>query len=391
MPLQGITVLDLSRLLPGPFASQVLSDFGAEVIKVEDTGGGDYLRATPPLVDNLGAFFCSINRGKKSIKLDLKSSAGREIFKRLVTEVDVVLEGFRPGVMDRLGVGYQVLKEINPGLIYCSLTGYGNSGPFRDRAGHDINYLNYAGVSSMTGTAEGGPVIPGVQLADIGGGSLWAVIAILLALQARSRTGKGQFCDVSMMDGAFAWTPFALTAWQTRGRVPRRGREILSGGFACYQIYETQDGKYVSLGALEGKFWAGFCKKIDHPEYIKEHLVSSSQPEIIKELTRMFKTRTRDEWVLFFADDDICFSPVLEYNEAVQNEHLLDREMLVEVQDGERRVTLMGVPVKLSDTPGRTSSAAPLPGQHTTELLRGLGYLEAEIADLLASKVVVQE
>jgi crotonobetainyl-CoA:carnitine CoA-transferase CaiB-like acyl-CoA transferase len=179
-----------------------------------------------------------------------------------------------------------------------------------------------------------------------------------------------------------------LTTWQTRGLVPRRGGEVLSGGFACYQIYGTQDGKYVSLGALEGKFWSGFCHKIGRPEYITEHLVSSSQPEIKKELTRLFQTRTRDEWVNFFADDDICFSPVLEYNEAVQNEQLLDRQMLIEVQDGERQVTVMGVPVKLSDTPGRALSAAPAPGQHTAQLLQELGYSEPAIAHLRERKVI---
>ena len=287
-------------------------------------------------------------------------------------------------------MGYSVLKEINPGLIYCSLTGYGNSGPYRDRAGHDINYLNYTGVSSLTRTETGTPVILGFQLADIGGGSLWAVIAILLALQARNRTGKGQFCDVSMMDGAFAWTQFALAAWQTRDLRQNGGQqEVLSGGYACYQIYETGDGKYVSLGALEGKFWAGFCQKIDRPEYIKEQMIASAQPRIIEELRQMFKTRTRDEWVEFFADVDICFSPLLEYDEAVHNEHLRHRNMLVEVQDSERRATVMGAPVKLSDTPGRVLSSAPAPGQHTAELLSEVGYSEPEITDLLDRKVVV--
>ncbi len=390
MPLKGIRILDLSRLLPGPFASQVLSDYGAEVIKVEDTAEGDYLRASLPLVDNLGTFFWSINRGKKSIKLDLKTPAGCEIFKRLVKEVDVVLEGFRPGVMDRLGVGYSALKEINPGLIYCSLTGYGNSGPYRDRAGHDINYLNYTGISSLTRSNEGNPVILGFQLADIGGGSLWAVIAILLALQARNRTGKGQFCDVSMMDGAFAWTQFALAQWQTRDLRHNGGQqEVLSGGYACYQIYETRDGKYVSLGALEGKFWAGFCYKIGRPEYIKEQMIASAQPRIIEELRQMFRSRTRDEWVEYFADVDICFSPLLEYDEAVHNEQLRHRNMLVEVPGGERIATVMGAPVKLSDTPGRICSAAPAPGQHTAELLQEVGYSETEIADFLERKVVV--
>jgi crotonobetainyl-CoA:carnitine CoA-transferase CaiB-like acyl-CoA transferase len=390
MPLTGIRVLDLSRLLPGPFASQILADYGAEVIKVEDTGAGDYLRDSLPLLDNLGTFFWSINRGKKSIKLDLKSAAGREIFLRLAAGADVVLEGFRPGVMDRLGVGYSVLAEINPGIIYCSLTGYGIDGPYRDRAGHDINYLNYTGISSLTRTPEGKPVILGFQLADVGGGSLWAVIAILLALQARNRTGRGQYCDVSMMDGAFAWTPFELAHWQTRDQRPDSGQQaVLKGGYACYQIYETRDGRYVSLGALEGKFWAGFCRKIGRPDYIQHHMDPAAQSRIIDELNQMFKTRTRDEWVEFFADVDVCFSPLLEYEEAVYNEQLRHRQMLVEVGDGEKQATAMGVPVKLSATPGRTRSTAPAPGQHTVDLLRELGYSESEIEDLKAGKVVV--
>ncbi|MGE5417699.1 MAG: CaiB/BaiF CoA transferase family protein [Acidobacteriota bacterium] len=388
LPLEGIKVLDLSRLLPGPFASQILSNFGAEVIKVEDTGLGDYLRLIPPVINDMSALFHSINRGKKSIKIDLSKSDGQELFKKIAAGADVLLEGFRPGVMDKLGVGYNELHQINPRLIYCSLTGYGSSGPYRDHAGHDLNYLSYSGIAGLTGRAGEQPVIPGLQIADIGGGALWAVIAILMALQARSITGQGQFCDTAMMDGVVSWMPFALALWNAGDPLPRRSREVLNGGYACYNIYETSDDKYVSIGAIEYKFWADFCSKLDKADLAPRQMDPAQQETMIAELSALFKTRTRDEWVDLFKDSDVCFSPVLEFEEAAQSQHLRERQMIIEVDDEGFKGRVMGNPIKLSETPGQVPTHAPLPGEHTDDLLTQLGLTAEQITELRVRGII---
>jgi len=379
LPLEDIKVLDLSRLLPGGFCSQILADFGAEVIKVEDTEAGDYIRWMPPMIGEQSALFYALNRNKKSIRLNLKKEEGREVFLRLVDTADVLLEGFRPGVMEKLGLGYQELAQRNPRLIYCALTGYGYSGPYRDIAGHDINYLNYAGISSMIGHRNERPALCGVQIADIGGGALWAVIAILLALQARQVTGRGQFCDVAMLDGAFSWLVLALASYSVTGQIPIRGREILGGGFACYNIYPTSDGKFVSIGAIENKFWAEFCRKLGKEEYIPFQFVPDRQDEMIAEFYRIFRQKTRDEWVEFFSDSDICFSPVLELNEAVEHPQIRERQMLARVQKEEKEILLAGVPVKLSDTPGTIKLEFAGYGENTERILKTLGYTLEDI------------
>ncbi|MGE5403925.1 MAG: CaiB/BaiF CoA transferase family protein [Candidatus Saccharibacteria bacterium] len=388
LPLDGIKVLDLSRLLPGPFASQILSDFGAKVIKVEDTGPGDYLRIIPPMMGETSALFHSVNRAKKSIKLDLSKPEGQELFKQLAADADVLLEGFRPGVMDKLGVGYNELKLINPRLIYCTLTGYGSSGPYRDYAGHDINYLSYSGVAGLTGNAGEKPVVPGVQIADIGGGAQWAVISILLALQARGLTGLGQFCDTAMMDGIVSWMPFALALWNAGAPLPQRGREVLNGGYACYNIYETSDNKYVSIGVIEYKFWAEFCDKLGKPEFSPQQMDPAQQKTMIAELNALFKTRTRDEWVAFFHDSDVCFSPLLEFEEAAQSQQLQERHMIIEVDEEHFKGRIMGSPVKLSGTPAQIQTYAPRPGEHTTELLSELGLSSEQIRELMHKGII---
>lgn len=388
LPLDGVKVIDLSRLLPGPFASQVMVDFGAEVIKVEDLGSGDYLRALPPQVEGRGVMFYPINRGKKSVGLDLKSPEGQEVFRRLIEGADVLVEGFRPGVMDRLGLGYESLKLINPRLIYCALTGYGQSGPYRDRAGHDINYLSYAGIASMTGEPGRTPVIPGVQVADIGGGAMWAIVAILLALRARDLTGEGQLCDVAMLDGAFAWTVFALGQTALTGVSPRQGDELLSGGYACYNVYPTADGGYVSLGAVEYKFWQQFCQLIGREDFIALHLVAKAQEQLKQDIAALFKTRTRQQWVDKFADYDFCFAPVLDYREAILNEQLIARQMVVEGNYDGFATVAPGVAVKLSVTPGQVRNEVPRAGEHTIEVLDALGYSSAEIEELFNRKAI---
>lgn len=382
LPLTGIRILDLTRLLPGPLGSQVLVDFGAEVIKIEDTQAGDYIRWQPPMIGEYSALFYSLNRGKKSVKLNLKEEKGKEIFRRLVKEADVLLEGFRPGVMDKLGLGYEELKKINPRLIYCAVTGYGYTGPYRELAGHDINYLNIAGITSLIGHRDEKPVVPGIQVADIGGGSLWTIIAVLLALRAREITGRGQFCDVAMLDGVLSWLVFPLAIFSTTGQRPVRGGEFLSGGYAFYNIYPTADGKFISLGALEPKFWVEFCRRIGKEEYIDKQYDPKEQNALIAELTRMFRQRSQAEWVEFFADNDFCFTPVLEIEGVLSDPQVREREMLVKTQVEGKELIMAGIPVKLSDTPGVISHQFAKHGEHTRLVLEGLGFSDEEIQEM---------
>lgn len=389
-PLDGIKVLDLTRYLPGPFATQILADFGAEVIKIEETAGelGRYL---PPFKGGLGTRFCSVNRNKKSITLDLKSDRGKEIFKKLASGADIIIEQFRPGVMDKMGLGYNSLKTGNEGLVYCSLTGYGLSGPWFDRAGHDINYLNTAGVSALTAGRDGVPVMSSVQIADVAGGSLFAVIGMLLALFHRSRSGKGQLCDIAMMDGALSLLSYTVGEWCGKGSVPETGREFLTGGFAMYNTYQCGDGKYVGLGAIEGKFWSGFCKKIGRDDLINSQFDIAKQEEIISDINSIMLGKSRDQWVEFFADSDICFTPVLDLDEVSEHEQVKAREMLIKIMNfrgsGEELV-VTGNPVKLSDTPCEIVLEFPDSGGDAVKILTDAGYSEDEVKDFVRDKVV---
>jgi len=389
-PLDGIKVLDLTKYLPGPFATQILADFGAEIIKVEEIGG-ELGRHLPPFFGGIGTRFCSVNRNKKSITLDLKSSKGKEILKRLISGTDVIIEQFRPGVMERMGFGYDSLKNNNPGLIYCSLTGYGLSGPWIDRAGHDINYLNTAGLSALNAGRDGVPVISSLQIADVAGGSLFAVIGILMALFQRSRSGKGQHCDIAMMDGALSLFSYTMGEWCGNKTVPKAGREFLTGGFAMYNTYKCADGRYVGLGALESKFWSGFCTKLGREEYISHQYDISRQEEMIDEISRVMLGKKRDEWVEFFAGSDICFTPVLDLNEVSVHEQILARDMLYKVMNfrgsGEDLV-VVGNPVKLSETPCEIVLQFPETGGDSMDVLTKAGYSEDEVKEFIREKII---
>jgi len=389
-PLDGIKVLDLTRYLPGPFATQILADFGADVIKVEETAG-ELGRFLPPFKGGLGTRFCSVNRNKKSITLDLKSEKGKEIFKKLASGADIIIEQFRPGVMDKMGLGYNSLKTGNEGLIYCSLTGYGLSGPWFDRAGHDINYLNTAGVSALTAGRDGVPVMSSVQIADVAGGSLFAVIGMLLALFHRSRSGKGQLCDIAMMDGALSLLSYTVGEWCGKGSVPQTGREFLTGGFAMYNTYRCGDGKYVGLGAIEGKFWSGFCKKIGRDDLINSQFDISKQEEMISDINSIMQGKSRDQWVEFFAGSDICFTPVLDLDEVSEHEQVKAREMLIKIMNfrgsGEDLV-VTGNPVKLSDTPCEIVLEFPDTGGDKVRILTDAGYTEDEVNEFIRDKAV---
>jgi crotonobetainyl-CoA:carnitine CoA-transferase CaiB-like acyl-CoA transferase len=394
LPLEGLRVLDLSRLLPGGFCSLMLADFGADVVKVEDTRMGDYVRWAPPYYEGAnetarGALFLALNRGKRSIRIDLKSDQGKEVLLRLARDADVLLESFRPGVLDRLGVGYERLREENPGLVYCAITGYGQDGPNTARSGHDMNYLGLNGLLGLTGDADGPPVQSAGQIADIGGGALMAVIGIQFALRERDRSGEGQLVDCSMFDGALSWLGMVAAEAMANGRAPRRGDLQLAGSLTCYRPYRCADG-WVTLGALEPKFWKAFCLGVG-----REDLVSGGfdppGSETHQVVEGIFMTRTRSEWQAFASEHDCCLEPLLELDEVLDSELVRARQMVTSlVQPGaEREVKLLGVPIKLSRTPGDPARGpGPVLGEHTDEVLRAAGYADQEIEALLESGAV---
>jgi len=391
LPLDGLTVLDLSRLLPGGFCSLLLSDFGADVIKVEDTGMGDYIRWSPPYYEGAadtakGALFLSLNRGKRSVRLNLKSDGGREALLRLVRDADVLLESFRPGVLDRLGVGYECLHRENARLVYCAITGYGQNGPNRDRSGHDMNYLGLNGLLGLTGEAGGPPMQAAGQIADLGGGALMAAVGILVALRERERSGEGQLVDASMFDGSLSWLAMLAAEAFATGRAPRRGDLGLAGRYNCYRPYECADG-YVTLGALEPKFWQAWCEGVGRADLV-EHAFDPPDSDSHTAVAAIFRQRTRDQWRAFASEHDCCLEPVLDLDEALESELVAAREMVVELtQPGaERPVKLLGVPVKLSRTPGdATRAPGPELGEHTNEVLAAAGYTPDELAALHAA------
>jgi alpha-methylacyl-CoA racemase len=391
--LSDIRVLDLSRLLPGGFCSLLLADFGAEVLKVEDTGMGDYVRWSPPYHEGAdesakSALFLALNRGKRSIRLNLKDEAGREVLLRLARDYDVLLESFRPGVMDRLGVGYERLRGENPGLVYCAITGYGQDGPYTARSGHDMNYLGLNGLLGLTGDAGGPPVQSAGQIADIGGGAMMAAFGILAALRERDRSGEGQLVDVSMFDGSLAWLAMVAAAHLTDGgATPRRGDLELAGRLICYRPYACKDG-WVTLGALEPKFWQEWCRGVGREDLI-ERQFDAPGSEAHAEVERIFLERTREEWHRFGEQHDCCLEPVLELDEALDSELVRARQMVIELdQPGTGGVRLLGVPVKLSRTPGAPAGPGPALGEHTGEVLAALGYSAEAIAELERSGAV---
>ena len=391
--LDDVRVLDLTRLLPGGFCSLLLADFGAEVLKVEDTGLGDYLRWAPPYHEGAedsakSALFLALNRGKRSIRVDLRDERGREVLLRLVEQHDVVLESSRPGVLDRLGVGYERMREVNPGLVYCAITGYGQDGPYRDRPGHDMNYLGLIGMLGLTGEADGPPIQPAGQIADIGGGALMAVFGILAALHERRRSGEGQLVDVSMADGALAWLAMVAAKYLADGERPRRGELSLAGGYVCYRPYACRDG-WVTLGALEPKFWQAWCRGVDRPDLI-ERQFDRPGSDAHAEVDRLFLGRTREAWSRFASEHECCLEPVLELDEALQSELVRAREMVVGVEQPgvPEPIPQLGVPVKLSRTAGTARGPGPGLGQHTRDVLAGLGYGDEQIAELEAAGAV---
>ena len=390
LPLQSLKVLDFSTLLPGPFATMMLADLGADVVRVEAPKRADLLRQMPPMVgadEELSASHATLNRNKRSVALDLKNPEAVTAIHELVKQFDIVVEQFRPGVMDRLGLGYEALSTINPGLIYCSITGYGQSGTHKDRAGHDINYLALAGLSSYSGRAGAGPVLSGTQVADIGGGSLHAVVGILAAVIERSQSGVGQAIDISMTDATFSLNAVFGANALVSGRAPELSRELLNGG-SFYGYYQTADGRYFSIGSLEPKFLNGLMEALGQPDW--EARATDLQPDAVASLKAdiqaVMGSKTFAEWQAIFAARDVCVEPVLDVLEAADSELFASREMLVEVPVAEDQPALRQIshPIKFSRSQPRYAYAGAKLGQHSYEVLAQAGYSAEQIERILA-------
>ena len=372
LPLEGIKILDLSTMLPGPFCSMILADFGAEVIKVEAVKGGDLFRGGVPKIGDTGGAFFQVNRNKKSITLNLKSEEGKEIFYKLAKDADVVLEQYRPGVVKKLGVDYETIKAINPKIVYCSLSGYGQTGPYRLTSGHDLNYISYAGILGLTARKGQTPTIPGVQIADIGGGALYAAIGILIALMGVKQNGVGQYVDTSMLDGAVSWLPVLANDYFVKGVSPKAAENILNGQNACYEVYETADGRYISIGAIEPHLWANFCDAIGKEEFKLWQRDLTKQDEMFACLREMFKSKTQAEWIEKLTGVDCCWAPVKNLEEVFADPQVLARDMVYEMTDPAGcygSVKMIGSAVKLSETPARQELFPPRKGEHNKAIL----------------------
>lgn len=345
-PLKGVRVLDLTRLLPGAFCTMLLADAGADVIKVEEPGTGDYMRWTPPLVEGQSALFDAINRNKRSVELDLKSERGKEVLLRLVDTADVLVEGNRPGVMERLGLAWAVLHARNRKLVVCSITGYGQHGPFASRAGHDLNYMAIAGGLGLNGESDGPPVPLSVQVADIGGGGVQPAVDILAALVAVQRGGEGRWIDVAMTDGAVRWLTLAFAA-RDHGERVARGDQRLAGRYPCYRVYECADGRYYSVAALEPKFWEALCSALGRSDLTGVQF--SEDATAHQAVEDVFRSRSRDEWGQVLSQADACCEPVLDLDEV----------------SGHPQIAARGLFAK--------SGRGPRLGEHTEEILRELG------------------
>jgi alpha-methylacyl-CoA racemase len=400
LALEGIKLLDMSGLAPGALCTMLLGDLGAEVIKVESTipsplaGGGPSPKGEEKRGD---AAYFALNRNKKSIAINLKSEPGRQIFYRLAQQADVVVEGYRPGVVKNLGVDYETISELNPGIVYCSLSGYGQDGPYRSFPGHDINYISFGGALGLIGPREGPPVVPLNLVGDFAGASLYGVIGILAALMARNKTGKGQYVDIAYIDGVISLMGFFAMDYFRSGIVPKRGESVINGAYPFYGVYETKDGGYISIGCVEPHFWENLCRLLGREDYIPYGIAHSMlEPkdkkweEISSHLKQVFLTKTRDEWFDLMIRKDIPVGKVYSLDEVFSDPQVLHRQMLIEVEDPALgKIKQGGIAPKLSQTPGKVRTLSPLLGEHSQEILRELGYSQKEIENLRQDGVIV--
>jgi len=386
LPLSGLKILDLTRLLPGPFCTRLLADLGADVLKIEDPAGGDYARYSPPILGDQSMMFMLLNGGKRSAALDLKNAAGREALRALLRNHDILVESFRPGVLDRLGVGYGNLREEFPALIFASVTGYGAQSPQRDRAGHDINYLALAGVIGLTGAADGRPAVPGVQVADLSG-ALYTAVAILAAAHGRAQHGRGCFIDVAMADTSHALLTVPYAEYFTTGRVAGPAEQVLTGARVCYGLYETKDHRWMSLGALEPKFWKAFCDAAGMRHRVADGFTTARPGNpVYDEVVAWFAGRTQAEWIAFFAPLDCCCEPVLRLDEVARHPHFARRGALRETDHptaGHYRELTQ--PCRFSPPLPAPTRPSPALGEHTREALGETGLADADI-DALAAR-----
>lgn len=388
-PLHGIRVLDLTRLLPGPMATMHLADLGADVIKIEDPGPGDYARGMGHGTDGMADLFRMINRNKRAITLDLKQPRGRDILLELTRGADVIVEGFRPGVVNRLGIDYASASAINPRIVYCAISGYGQTGPYRERAGHDINYIGYAGVGDQIGAAGGAPVLGNFQIADLLGGSLTPVMGVLAAVIDAKASGRGRYVDVAMTDAVLAHAVVALSGVAANGVASARGSDRLSGGLPCYNVYRTRDDRYLAVGALEQKFWETLCDTVGRPDLKASHIVFGKEAQRVKDnLATVFATKSQREWAEVFAKADCCVTPILPMDEAVANEQLRARGMIVDASDATGPVPQFAPPLKLSEFEFAVERQAPRQGEHSDEIMREAGYSDDDIAQFRSSGII---
>ena len=360
LPLDGMTILDLTRLLPGPFATLYLADLGATVIKVEDSKSGDYTRELDP------GLFRMLNRNKQAVQLDLRSDAGRAQLLKLAEEADALLESFRPGTLDKMGLGVATLQAANPRLVVGSLTGYGQQGPYADWPGHDVNYLGYAGVLDQIGHRDQPPAMSNLQIADLAGGALTFALGVVAALLDAQRSGQGRHVDVGMTDASLALMPVALAARQTTGRLTPRGEGMLSGGLPNYGLYACADGRHIALGTLEPKFWLGFCRALQRPDLAKMPLSTGADSQPLRDaLADLFSSQPRDYWVDLLADQGLCVGPVLDLDEALSDPHMQSRGVYVETDDG----GYIRCPIQVGDPPPAIRPA-PQRGADNSQWLR---------------------
>jgi len=403
-PLEGISILDLSHVAPGSFCTMILADLGGEVTRIESPVQGRSLgiRRSASPEDGKGkireALYDPLRRNKRSIAINLKSDVGREIFYRIAKRSDVIVEGFRPGVVERLKIDYKTISKINQRIIYCSLSGYGQEGPYRDLSGHDITYLSMSGVLSLIGSGKGPPIVPLNIVADIAGASQYAALGIMAALIARGKTEKGQYMDQSFTDGALSLIPAFTQSYFLNGVVPGRGESALQGAYPYYGVYETKDGKFISIACIESFFWENLCRALDKEEYAvhcfsPEHYFHKPKDNKWKEirswLTSVFLTKTRDEWFDYLPKKDIPIGKVYTLEEALCDKQLVEREMVVEIDHpDEGKVKQVGCPIKLSETPATVRSLSPFFGQHTNEILLKNGFSQDRINEFYADDIV---
>ena len=401
LALEGVRILDLSRLVPGAFCTMLLGDLGADVLKIEAPDTGKFMGSPSSLKDEENrkqVAYYAPDRNKRSVVLNLKSKAGREIFYRLSRNADVIVEGFRPGVAKRLGIDYETINKLNPKIIYCSLSGYGQDGPYLAFPGHDINYISMAGVLDLIGSSEGPPAIPLNLVADFAGAALYGALGISIALVARNKTGEGQYVDMAYIDGAVSLMTWFNCGYFFNGSMLKRGESWLHGAYPYYGVYETKDSKQITIGCLEPHFWENLCRVLGKEEYIPyhfalEHTFHKPEDEIWNEihssLKQIFLTKTRDEWFELLIRNDVPVGKVYSPDEVFYDPQVLHRQMVIEVEHPILgKIKQVGIAPKFSRTPGKVRSLAPLPGEHTDEILEELGYKRDEIQNLREEGIV---